>query len=399
MTEKATSEELEKRIQDLEQAEFECIQSEKGSQESNEKYRLFLNNIQAAVVVHSADTNIIASNTKAQELLGLTEAQMLGRRAIDPGWKFCNADNNKMPFEQYPVNQVLSTQQVLRNLTLSIYRPDTADSVWVLVNADPVFNEKRDIKQVIVTFMDITGRKQAEEILRESEQSLKRAQRITKTGSWYYDWNSATEVWSDECFKLYGLKKKDYPDNIVPESFSEKVYENSKEIQDLSTSLSEKHNTYELEFKTTPINGKIKTIHSYCEVEKDNNGNILKVFGTDQDITERKQMEKKLGKYRDNLEEMVEQRTVELLQEITEHKRTEKEREKLIKKLQVAVENIKTLSGLLPICCNCKKIRDDKGYWNQIESYLQEHSEAKFSHSICQECAKKYYPDFDVDDD
>jgi CheY-like chemotaxis protein len=114
---------------------------------------------------------------------------------------------------------------------------------------------------------------------------------------------------------------------------------------------------------------------------------------------ERKLMEKKLGKYRDNLEEMVEQRTVELLQEITEHKRTEKERKKLIKKLQVAVENIKTLSGLLPICCNCKKIRDDKGYWNQIESYLQEHSEAKFSHSICQECAKKYYPDFDVNDD
>ena len=56
-------------------------------------------------------------------------------------------------------------------------------------------------------------------------------------------------------------------------------------------------------------------------------------------------------------------------------------------------KEVKTLGGLLPICSYCKKIRDDNGYWNQIEGYIQSHSEAKFSHSICQECAKKHYPD------
>jgi PAS domain S-box-containing protein len=66
--------------------------------------------------------------------------------------------------------------------------------------------------------------------------------------------------------------------------------------------------------------------------------------------------------------------------------------EKLIK----AMEEIKVLSGLLPICSSCKKIRDDKGYWNQIEAFIQEHSEAKFSHSICKECVKKLYPDLDI---
>jgi PAS domain S-box-containing protein len=55
---------------------------------------------------------------------------------------------------------------------------------------------------------------------------------------------------------------------------------------------------------------------------------------------------------------------------------------------------VKTLRGLLPICANCKKIRDDRGYWNQIESYVREHSEAEFSHGICPECAAKLYPDF-----
>lgn len=77
----------------------------------------------------------------------------------------------------------------------------------------------------------------------------------------------------------------------------------------------------------------------------------------------------------------------------------EKQREKIIIDLKKALAEVKKLSGLLPICSHCKKIRDDKGYWNQIESYIHEHSEAEFSHSICQECAKKYYPDIDIYDD
>ncbi len=59
-----------------------------------------------------------------------------------------------------------------------------------------------------------------------------------------------------------------------------------------------------------------------------------------------------------------------------------------------AKEKIKILSGLIPICASCKKIRDDKGYWKQIESYIREHSEAEFSHCVCPECAVKFYPDF-----
>ena len=66
--------------------------------------------------------------------------------------------------------------------------------------------------------------------------------------------------------------------------------------------------------------------------------------------------------------------------------------------IKKALEDIKQLSGLLPICSNCKKIRDDKGYWNQIEGYIRAHSEAEFSHGICPECAKLIYPDLDIYD-
>ena len=71
-----------------------------------------------------------------------------------------------------------------------------------------------------------------------------------------------------------------------------------------------------------------------------------------------------------------------------------KEREKLIESLQEALAQVKTLSGLLPICSHCKKIRDDSGYWRQIEQYVEKHSQAEFSHSMCPQCAHQLYPDY-----
>ena len=69
-----------------------------------------------------------------------------------------------------------------------------------------------------------------------------------------------------------------------------------------------------------------------------------------------------------------------------------KEKEKLVDELQSALAKVKTLSGLLPICSSCKKIRDDTGYWYQIESYIRARSEAEFTHSICPNCSKTLYP-------
>lgn len=69
------------------------------------------------------------------------------------------------------------------------------------------------------------------------------------------------------------------------------------------------------------------------------------------------------------------------------------EKEELIRELQDAAVQIRTLSGLLPICASCKNIRNDKGYWERIESYISKHSEAQFTHGICPDCKKKLYPE------
>ena len=82
---------------------------------------------------------------------------------------------------------------------------------------------------------------------------------------------------------------------------------------------------------------------------------------------------------------------------ITERKKAEQEREKLISELQAALAKIRTLSGLFSICSNCKKIRSDQGKWTQIESYIRDHSDADFSHSICPDCVQKLYPNLDLE--
>ncbi len=80
--------------------------------------------------------------------------------------------------------------------------------------------------------------------------------------------------------------------------------------------------------------------------------------------------------------------------DVTERKRMEEERTQLIEHLNQMLSKVKTLSGLLPICASCKKIRDDQGYWQQLETFVKEHSGAEFSHSICPECMQRLYPQY-----
>jgi len=84
------------------------------------------------------------------------------------------------------------------------------------------------------------------------------------------------------------------------------------------------------------------------------------------------------------------------IRDITARRALENERELLIEKLQHTLATVKALSGIIPICMYCKKIRDDQGYWNLLERFVSEHSSAEFSHGICPDCFQQYYPEEDL---
>lgn len=130
-------------------------------------------------------------------------------------------------------------------------------------------------------------------------------------------------------------------------------------------------------------------------------GKIIGAVFIYEDVNQFKQDQAELVRHRERLEELVTARTkdlqeayLKLQQEIEERRKAEAEKEQIILQLQEALGRVKMLTGLLPICASCKKIRDDDGYWHQVEEYIMDHSEADFSHGICPDCMHKLYPEF-----
>ena len=260
---------------------------------SEEKYRTLIQKIQTAVVVHGgSDTQIITCNPKAQELLGLTEDQLLGKTSIDPAWHFYRENGAVLPFEEYPVNHVLASRQVLRNYTLGIHRPDNENDVWVLVNADPVFGKEGEIAQIIVTFIDITERKQAEEDLQKSETLLNMTQRLSKVGGWEFNVVTGKSFWTEEVYRIHEISK-DSDRDLFQESMKCYRPEDKSIINKAFRGVVDNEESYDLEFPFTTFKGRPlwirTTAQPVCE-----NGKVVRIIGNVMDITERKQAENAL---------------------------------------------------------------------------------------------------------
>lgn len=212
---------------------------------------------------------------------------------------------------------------------------------------------------VLGIITDITEHKKAMNALQLSERNLARAQKIARIGSWFWDIVSRRMHWSDQMYDIYGIDRKINPTVELIEKliYPEDLLHYDRVIKDLLEGTSPRS----IEYRIIKPGGVISHVQALAETQHDENGNLLAIIGTVQDITERK--------------------------------KADELRERLIADYQKAANEIKTLSGLIPICASCKKIRDDKGYWEQIETYIMERSDAEFSHGLCPECSKKLYPD------
>jgi PAS domain S-box-containing protein len=133
--------------------------------ESEERYRLLIRKIRTAIVLHDGQGRILDSNPMAQELLGLSAEQLLGKSLVDPAWHFLREDGSVLPVAEYPANLVLSSRQPLRDFVAGISRPNRDAVMWVLVNGEPEYADNGEIAQIIVSFVDITGRRRMEDAL------------------------------------------------------------------------------------------------------------------------------------------------------------------------------------------------------------------------------------------
>lgn len=142
-------------------------------QSMEEEQRLLIDSLMAGLVVHAPDGTVLRCNPRARELLGLSSVdEATGRPLSDPAWRFVRPDGGVMSVDEYPVGRVLASGEAISSLLLGVQRPDRSDTVWLLCRADPHRHADGRLRQVVVTFVDVTDRQNAAVRLRQSESRL-----------------------------------------------------------------------------------------------------------------------------------------------------------------------------------------------------------------------------------
>jgi PAS domain S-box-containing protein/putative nucleotidyltransferase with HDIG domain len=157
--------------------------------ENLEDHWLLIEHLPVGVVVHATDTQIVLCNPEAAQLLRMSSDEMLNMNARDPRWNFVREDGTRMPVEEFPVNQVIATGKVLKNLVVGIAQEPEGKYKWVLVNAFPEFDSSERLRQVVVTFADITDIKCAEEKIRRHLEHLTALVEIDRAINFSFDLN------------------------------------------------------------------------------------------------------------------------------------------------------------------------------------------------------------------
>jgi PAS domain S-box-containing protein len=338
-------------VENLEKEITERKRMEEALRETEERSRSLIETSPDVIVLIDFSGKIIVINEAALTTYGYESRDgLIGRSVLD----FVIPEDRPLVLQE--ISKVLEVK-TLRNLEYTSLKKD-GSTFSIEVSASLILDAQQKPTSIVIMIRDITERKRAEEALRDSEGRFRAifdnandgillADEETK--KFYTSNNTACQMLG---YSLEEIKKLGVPDIHPKEDLPYVIEQFEKQVRrEIAVA------------KDLPVKRKDGSIF-YADV----NTSLIILAGRTY----------LLGIFRD----------------VTEHKRAEEEREKLIHELQDALGKIKTLSGLLPICASCKKIRDDKGYWNQIEAYIGDHSEAEFTHSICPECMKKLYPDF-----
>lgn len=407
MSEKPTYEDLERRIQELEKAEYKRIQTDSELEHRLEFERIVseISSELAAIGSEGIDQTIdralssIGAFTEADraylfqfknDTTRMENTHEWCHEGVEPqieNLKNISMDDELPWFAEHirrrdifhvrdvavlpPEAQLEREHFETQNIKSLIVVPmETTENLIGFIGFDSICERRTwndDDKSLLrffsQTLSHVLERKRIEDALKEANAILNRSFVVAFTWKNKEGW--PVEFVTENVENLFGYTAKEFLSgevlytDCVHEDDLERVGGEVKSFSDEKGRLEFSHEPYRIVTK----DGDIKVVSDWTFINRDEKGKITHYKGIIEDITERRQ--------------------------------AEQERERLIAELKDAISKVRTLSGLLPICSQCKKVRDDKGYWKQIEDYIKENTETEFSHSLCQECSDKLYGDAD----
>jgi PAS domain S-box-containing protein len=336
--------------------------------ESEERLRSMFAAMAEGVVLHGPDGRVLDANAAAARILGLTRTALLDQ-AAEPRWCTLCEDGSPFPDERLPVWVTLRTGERCTGVVLGV-QPPGAQVRWLVVNSEPLrLGPGGDRGGAVVTFSDITELRGAQERIRESEARLARVLEASRDG--FFDLNLASGVStrSDRVTEILGIKPGAMASSLL--GFLSFLHPEDRPgyAEEVDATLGGTQAAIDRDVRARSADGGWRWLHVRAGVsDAGPPGSPRHLSGILTDVT---------------------------AQRVAEHQLREALRanEDLVVQLRDALEHVKTLRGFLPICMYCHRIRNDKGYWDRIEKYITERSEAQFSHGMCPQCAKDHFPD------
>ena len=270
--------------------------AEQELKENETEFKNLVYDMQVGVLLQGSGSEILLSNPKALELLGISEDQLLGKTSFDPDWNVIHEDGSPFPGHTHPVPQAIATKSSVTDVIMGVYRPSIGDRIWLKVDAQLQFNKDNSIRQVVCSFIDITKRKHAEELLNRQNVLFNTLLKNIQIGVYMIEVPSGKPLVANETsFNLLGR-------GILPEADSStltQVYDLYKAGTDIPYPNEELPLVvamnglikYVDDIDVMKPDGSRKTLEAFGSPIMDEKGNIWASLVSFQDITERKKAE------------------------------------------------------------------------------------------------------------
>lgn len=273
-------------------------QAEAAMRASEERLARLVEAIPDGIVIVEASGTIAFANETAERILGLTRTALADRRYNDPAWNIATADGKPIPDEDLPFARAIASRQPVYGAEHAIVHPD-GRRIVLAINAVPLRAADGHVTGVVASLADITARRDAEDALRETMTFLADSQRVARIGAWSRDLVTGARRWSEEMYRILDVPAT-FP--VSDRTFVELVHpEDRDRVAEWIRAAVAGEAPGNLEYRVVHQDGRERVLDSRSEIERDERGVPIRLVGTVQDITDRKEDERRIREAGDRL--------------------------------------------------------------------------------------------------